>query len=768
MFCVVSTLFLIPVAIPHARALSDIDDYVYKSAILYLQSRGIISGYPDGTFLPHQPINRAEFLKILMLSVYGTGVFQAPSGRCFEDFDQEYRWYWPYACAAKQLGIIEGYPDGTFRGTDTIILAEALKMSLIAWKVPLPEENPSRPWYERYMSSAAEREVFRRFPYTPAYLLTRGEVAQLLMMLGEEIAVLDPSAIPTATRIVTVPFPTTSVCGNGRTEYGEQCDDGNLLNDDGCSKICVIVAEPIRHGALRVEQLAISNASQTSGNRDVPLFALTAIAGRQDVYLTTLKLKSTFGSLSFGENYRLFLDQDGDGVVETLYGRAASGGETLVFSNMNILVKDGAYVRLEVWADINTTLSPGSVALGFATSHPDFVEGVDRIDGEEVSGIVLDDGDCTLQTICWVNVITAGDQTVPIQTNGNLYVTGDTVPMGSRQVLASRLSPALLALSLRADAEDIRIKKFAIDGVQSSVDHLQLFTDGASQPFAIARKSGCAPLVANRYCADTEFIVPRNAAKKITVKAKINSDMEGAVSAQVITLMISALTSGNVAFAAEGYYSGRQLLHNNGDASADGEIVVGTDSPGGNAAIIGPSHTVTFAKPEDIFSSSADVDGSQILGGSMTFARFGFRAAHHDNTKNGQKAVAIDSLAFTVSAVNVVFDAGSFQLYNVENASVVKNCSASGVTGVITVTCSGLRAAAISTIISPGGTIHLALRGSISNPQVAPGGVSVLQASLSTLGNPATPGTVLWFDGENTFDWVDIGKTQVKGTTYRS
>ena len=27
-------------------------------------------------------------------------------------------------------------------------------------------------------------------------------------------------------------------CGNGRLDYGEQCDDGHLLDGDGCSAVC--------------------------------------------------------------------------------------------------------------------------------------------------------------------------------------------------------------------------------------------------------------------------------------------------------------------------------------------------------------------------------------------------------------------------------------------------------------------------------------------------------------------------------------------------
>ena len=30
------------------------------------------------------------------------------------------------------------------------------------------------------------------------------------------------------------------MCGNGQREVGEQCDDNNLKNDDGCNEVCEI------------------------------------------------------------------------------------------------------------------------------------------------------------------------------------------------------------------------------------------------------------------------------------------------------------------------------------------------------------------------------------------------------------------------------------------------------------------------------------------------------------------------------------------------
>lgn len=749
-------------------ALTDIEHYEFKSSVELLEARGIVNGYPDGSFRPYKAINRAEFLKLLMLSVYGAQAYQGGSGRCFTDFKENYEWYWAYACTAKMLGVIHGHPDGSFRGEDTIILAEALKMSFEAWKVTLSADKPNTPWYQRYMDAAAPLGIFRRFPFTPDYQLTRGEMALLLTMIGEPIASLTGD-VPNQEGIqhVQVALPTRiSVCGNGVREGTEQCDDGNTADGDGCSRICILVAEPIRHGALRLEQQPISSNAQASGNLDVPLFKFTAIAGRQDVYITTLKFKSTVGSLEFAEHYRLIIDSDGDGIVETLFGRATPSGETLTFANLNILVKDGAYIAIELWSDIDTSLSASSIAVGFDITQPDFVEGVDKIDGEDVTGIKLNDADCTLESICWVSVITDNDQAVIIRTQGNLFVSKDSVPLGSRQIIASTQTPSLLLLQFRSDAEDVKVKNIAIEGVPSSIDRLLFFESNNSSPFATGRGVNCGTVVTGRFCSDSDVIIPQNGEKNIVVKAVIKSDDTGAVSGETVTLVMSAITSGNVAISAEGYYSGQQLLQNDNNASGDGEVFIGTQSPAVNSAITGATNTIVLAKIIDITNTNTDPDNSLITTGGMTFAKFAFFAADHENSSGGYNAVEISKLVFTVSAVNMTFDVGSFYLFNTQNSGTIAACTASGVTGTITVTCDNLDTSAMSSIASRGDSVELALHGTVTVSQVSPG-VSILQATLPNLSNPGVTGTITWTDGQTTLGWVDIGKTSVKSTNYR-
>lgn len=54
-----------------ADAYNDVDSTTkYKEAIDFLTYREIVSGYPDGTFKPSQTLNRAELLRIVIGSVY--------------------------------------------------------------------------------------------------------------------------------------------------------------------------------------------------------------------------------------------------------------------------------------------------------------------------------------------------------------------------------------------------------------------------------------------------------------------------------------------------------------------------------------------------------------------------------------------------------------------------------------------------------------------------------------------------------------------------
>jgi cysteine-rich repeat protein len=81
-----------------------------------------------------------------------------------------------------------------------------------------------------------------------------------------------PTGTPTATSTPTV-TPTPAICGNGLQEPGEECDDGNIVPDDGCSATCTLepcVAAPVP-GCLDAAQAQLTSSEKTSGKEKLKL-----------------------------------------------------------------------------------------------------------------------------------------------------------------------------------------------------------------------------------------------------------------------------------------------------------------------------------------------------------------------------------------------------------------------------------------------------------------------------------------------------------------
>ena len=165
-------------------------------AITELANRGIIAGYAaeDGTFnfQPDRIVTRAEMAKLLseMFSITSssTGV------NIFTDIDDS--WAKNYIIAAKDMGIINGYPDGTFLPDNQVSWQEAVKLIVCAlnWgdaaveTYPNPAiSDPENPAYAAYFADWAYsyKMMAQRLGLTQSALMIatepapRGIIAQL-------------------------------------------------------------------------------------------------------------------------------------------------------------------------------------------------------------------------------------------------------------------------------------------------------------------------------------------------------------------------------------------------------------------------------------------------------------------------------------------------------------------------------------------------------------------------------------------------------------
>ena len=97
----------------------------YNNAISTLTNMGLLDGYPDGGFHPNASINRAEFAAIAVRFFIITDDVEY-KGDAFSDISDS--WANEYINMAYLLELITGYPDGTYHPDDPILRAEAMTL----------------------------------------------------------------------------------------------------------------------------------------------------------------------------------------------------------------------------------------------------------------------------------------------------------------------------------------------------------------------------------------------------------------------------------------------------------------------------------------------------------------------------------------------------------------------------------------------------------------------------------------------------------------
>lgn len=141
-----------------AAGFPDIAAVSNRTAIEFLMEKGIVSGYPDGTFRPDVTLNRAELAKMLVKAMNIS--MDTQTGNCFPDVTTQ--WFAPFVCTAKKEGWIRGYDDGTFRPDATVTMVEGIKMIVMAMgydllqssATPLFSDVDPAAWYAPFVTIA--------------------------------------------------------------------------------------------------------------------------------------------------------------------------------------------------------------------------------------------------------------------------------------------------------------------------------------------------------------------------------------------------------------------------------------------------------------------------------------------------------------------------------------------------------------------------------------------------------------------------------------
>ncbi|MFA6305499.1 MAG: S-layer homology domain-containing protein [Candidatus Gracilibacteria bacterium] len=159
----------------------------YYDAIKYVKDNGIVQGYGDGTFKPDDKINRAELVKIIVeAGVADDSMTETCDIKSvFSDLKNS-EWYVQYICTAYNMGIINGYPDGTFKPANYINFVEAAKIIVngfgMGYMLPVGD-----PWYKPYVLKLEDKKAIPLSISSLGKEITRGEMAEIVYRIKAEV-----------------------------------------------------------------------------------------------------------------------------------------------------------------------------------------------------------------------------------------------------------------------------------------------------------------------------------------------------------------------------------------------------------------------------------------------------------------------------------------------------------------------------------------------------------------------------------------------------
>jgi hypothetical protein len=130
------------------QTFSDVDKYsIWYETVQKAQAVGAVAGYGDGNFFPEDNISREEAIKVTAVSAEKLSGFTPGTSNVvlpFSDKDELSDWSKEYAKILFQYGTLIGYPDGSIRSGANVTRAEFVKLfSDVIEKISLETINIS-------------------------------------------------------------------------------------------------------------------------------------------------------------------------------------------------------------------------------------------------------------------------------------------------------------------------------------------------------------------------------------------------------------------------------------------------------------------------------------------------------------------------------------------------------------------------------------------------------------------------------------------------
>ena len=178
------SLLTVPAGAAAVTKFSDVSDSYTATAVESLRLMGVLDGYGDGTFRPDTVLNRAQFCKMAVYAMDGSGELGRYSTvTIFPDVKPSH-WASAYINMASKKGIISGFADGKFKPSQTVTAGQAV--TILMRGLGYKDEDMGGVWPQSYMAEAQTNGLLKSTGITSAYAgLTRAQAARLFLNLFE-------------------------------------------------------------------------------------------------------------------------------------------------------------------------------------------------------------------------------------------------------------------------------------------------------------------------------------------------------------------------------------------------------------------------------------------------------------------------------------------------------------------------------------------------------------------------------------------------------
>ena len=163
-----------------AKTFPDVKNTKYEESVDILSELKIIDGYDDNTYKPNNSVKRSEMAKLLIVALgQDSSAKKLAGSKTFNDVSTSY-WASGYIALASNLGLIKGYPDGTFKPEETVSYVEAATMLLRA--LDYGKELDDLEWPKGYMTKADSAGLLENVSDSSSSTAAiRGNVATMLL-----------------------------------------------------------------------------------------------------------------------------------------------------------------------------------------------------------------------------------------------------------------------------------------------------------------------------------------------------------------------------------------------------------------------------------------------------------------------------------------------------------------------------------------------------------------------------------------------------------